>query len=179
MIRISGCEGNSIEAAEGNKSMKKIFLSLLFFVMAFTPIFAISPPRISFSIENFSSSTVVVNVEFWCGPGSNLASETTWYQTINGITLRITDLMGVHRRDIHPNRFIHIIRYYAGFHEFEEMIAIPIMDKLSATFKRFEIIRYDGKALITLECLGEMELGKTFIGRGFVLYILQIFDCDV
>ena len=161
------------------KQMKKC-LCLFILSLMVSSLFATSRPVEVFAIRNNSSSDVFVNIKFWYGPGSNLASETRWHQTISGIRLSILDSLALGGTNIiRPNQEIGIIDFNAGFGYFDKMVAIPIMDKLNAIFKRFEIIRYDGKTIMTLEDIKEFELEKTIPWRGFVLYMLQIFDCNM
>ena len=166
--------------------MKKDYLCLFVLLLAVNSLFATSPMREVFAIRNSSSNDVIVNVEFWYGPGSNLDpqfvwAEGAWPQIIFGIPLSIRYMPIVHRRAnniIRPNEEAQIVEYNAGFRHFDEMVAIPIIDKLNAIFKRLEIIRYDGKVLKTLEDLEVVDLQKRILWRGLVRYTLEIFfDC--
>jgi len=160
---------------------------LLFFVLllATNTVFAARPGREIFFIRNNSNNDIVVNTEFWYSPGNNLDpqfiwAEGVWHQTISGIRLSVRDLSIVLRRSdnvIRPNQEMRIIDYSVAFMSFNDMVAIPIMDKLNAIFKRLEIIRDDGKVLKTLEDLEAIDLQKRIPWRGLVRYTLEIFDC--
>ena len=77
---------------------------------------------------------------------------------------------------IPPNHEMRIIEYDAGFHEFDEMVAIPIMDKLNAIFKELEIIHGSGNDVMTLDNIKDIEFEKKIPWRGRVIYTLEIFD---
>ena len=161
----------------------KKWLCLLVFLLLGNIIFALSPPRELFAIRNSSNSNITVNVEFWYGPESMPpafgGSGYAWQQTISGITLFVTDRLGLIGNNVIPsNREIFIIQYDAGFCEFDEMVAISINDKLNAIFKRLEIIHTDGRRIIVLEDFREVELKKRISWETRVVYFLEIFDLD-
>ena len=160
--------------------MKKILCFVAMLLMAGGALFSTSPPRERFTIRNNSSSDVIVNAEFWLGPGSNMASNTSWFQTISGVGLSITDMSAVFRSNvIRPNVVREIIEYEAGFFDFDDMVAVPIALKLNAIFRRLEIVHNDRRGIITLEDLIDIELEKRIPREGWVIYTLEIFDLDV
>ena len=159
--------------------MKKILCLFALLLMGGSALFSISPLRESFAIRNNSSSDVIVNAEFWLGPGCNTTSNIAWRQTISGVRLSIRDMSAVLRSNVvWPNEERDIIRYDAGFHHFDDMVAIPITVKLNAIFRSLEIIHNEGRGIITLEDLMGIELEKLTPWEGRIIYTLEIFDLD-
>jgi hypothetical protein len=144
-----------------------------------------SPLTEGFLIINYSSKDVIINREFWEGPGSNLPdSKYGWHQTINDVTLSIRDTLSIIDHSaylkqpyvLRPKRELEIITYYPMMLKYKEMEALPFMYKMKSIFKNLEIICNDGKTIITLENLGERIIKKR---EGMTEFILEIFDYDI
>jgi hypothetical protein len=134
-------------------------------------------------IRNYSSGNVIINREFWEGPGSNIESDTAWHQTIYNIPLSIRDMLSVVRTNIvRSNQSLSIINYFPlgpiGQRDYDGMHALPFMDKMRAIFKNLEIISNNGERIITLDNLGDIVI-KRMVITGGVWYMLEIFDYDL
>ena len=139
-------------------------------------LFAISRPHVTFDIRNFSNYDVIVNMEFWYGPGSNFRSDIAWLQTISGVRVTVRDMTVLFNTNVIPsNHGMDIIQFTTSFLQFDTIISIPFMDKMRATFKRLEIIHDGGRRVITLESLEEIEIIE-HISRWEAWYVLEIFD---
>ena len=164
--------------------MIKKWLCLFALLLISNALFALSPPRMLIAIKNSSSNDVIINMEFWYGPGSNLIPnivfpEDMWYQTISGIPLTIGVSLTVLRTQIiQPGQDINIISYTGSLGQFNEMVSIPFMVVMNAIFENLKIIYNEGEGVITLENLEEYKIEKhVFTGAG--VYLLEIFDHGV
>jgi len=161
---------------------KALCLFILFF--SSSVLFAIPQKRLEFTIKNSTSSNVIVNMEFWYGPGSappdpqypNLIwADGTWPQTISDISLSIR---GQRTNIVIPSgRHISIVQYSAGGQFFDRMISLPFVDMINATFKRLDLIYNDGLRIITLDDLGKINWEKITIWESwFYEYLFEIVD---
>ncbi len=158
------------------------FLPILVLSLISATAFSMSPKIESFEVANYSSSEVIINVEFWEGEGNY-----RWSQTLRGVMLTVTDFTSMVNRNIlaPSNDSLEIINYYS-LSASETILRIPFIEKMNAIFKKLEIICDDGNRVITLENLGEQivkRLGeqivkRTAVGGGETAYILEIFDYD-
>jgi len=157
----------------------------VFLILICSNLFATSPKVEAFTIRNYSSKNVVVNVEFWESTGGKPEFNYIWEQSIFGIPLAISDELAIIGTNIlRPNRVVSIIQYFPlGFdaqpnEKYDKMFELPFMGKIRAIIKKLEIICNDGKTIITLENLGEKIIKRNETVGG-VFYTLEIFDYDL
>ena len=152
-------------------------LCFLVLLLIGNTLFAISRPHVTFGIRNLSNYDVIVNMEFWYGPGSNFRSDIAWLKTISGVRVTVRDMTVLFNTNVIPsNHGMDIIQFTTSFLQFDTIISIPFMDKMRATFRRLEIIHNEGRGIISLENLEEIEIIK-HVTRGEAWYVLEIFDC--
>ncbi len=100
-----------------------IFIFAFLFIASTT--FAMSPRIEVFSVNNYSSKEVVINVEFWEGESEEIHNYM-WTQEISGMRITIRDFMSVvHRNVIPPYGNLDIIQYFPRA-PLEELTGVPV-----------------------------------------------------
>jgi len=167
------------------KKATKCFCLLALFLLAGNALYAKIPDREVFTVRNSSSSSITVNAEYWLGPAAALhpggTEQGRWAQTIAGLELAVQCLLTARRTNVAlPGEDLTVVWYSSARPSyFDELVAIPFMYKMNALFKSLEIIHNDGKGVVTLEDLGEIELLKEDGGVTQRLrHVLEIFDLE-
>jgi hypothetical protein len=151
---------------------KRLFVCLLLFINNI--LFATTFSTEKVEVRNYSSKRVVVNWEYQEGPSDQSGYYSLWDQTVCGIGLAIRDLLfGFNANIVRPNQKIVIIEYFPDWWNYDNMDALPLMDKLNSIFKKLEIVCNDGETIITLENLGERIIKKERSAGRPATYILK------
>jgi hypothetical protein len=154
----------------------KFLISIVFILLFFnSKLYGMSPRREYLVLRNFSNHNVIVNMEFWHGPGSNIESSIAWHQNMFDMTLSIRDMLAVVDSNmVWPNESVQIIGYYPLGPQLVEkyimMFSLPFIDKMRAIFRVFEVV-YNNETIITLDNIEEWIIHER---EG--IYVLEIHD---
>ena len=156
----------------------KISICIVVFLLFLSNnIYSMSPRREYLVLRNYSSYNVIVNIEFWYGPGSNIESSVAWHQNILDMTISIRDMLSVVDSNvIQTNESKQIIGYYPLGPQLEDkyikLFSLPFMDKMKVIFKVFEVILND-ETIINLNNIEEWVIQEW---EG--VYVLEIYDVN-
>jgi len=159
--------------------MRSILLFILF--ISSSTVFALSPIKETFVIRNYSSKTVIINVEYSDDPDKIFYDERSWIQNLYGINLTFyAHVLDAREFRLKPNQIITIIDYYPRGNDevYTRLDNISFMDKIKSIYKSLRIAIEDGGKVITLENLGEQIIKKNAVPGG-ISYYLEIFDYDL
>jgi len=160
--------------------MKKALIIFLCMVMV-TPVFSFSFKIEYLTIVNYSKQNVIVELEFNAGVAEK---EKNYFltQNVGDLILRVKDELRTYNV-IKPNETqdLYQISPYTSLVEsnplYERMVALPLMEKITAICKKLTIQREDGTVALTLDTLPDKIIKKTAT-RGYTAYYIEIFDND-
>jgi hypothetical protein len=160
--------------------MKKRLIAFAALFFAGNVVFAISPGKEGFRIENYTTKELFIRLELV----ERVVNVAEWYQNISGIILAITNEYQLSEAGILPaGQSKKILSYYPAIpfpaknDRFSKMRGMPILKKLHAIIKSLVITDSDGCVVFTLDELREEDLridGK----EDSVYYILEIHNDD-
>ncbi|NLK45172.1 MAG: hypothetical protein GX297_00710 [Treponema sp.] len=132
---------------------------------------------------NYSKQNIIVDLEFNAGVA---VKEKNYFltQTVGDLTLRVKDRLGLRGNNvIKPNisQDLYEISPRTSLVNsgplYEKMVALPLMEKITAIYKKLTILREDGTVALTLDTLPDKIIKKTAT-RGYTAYYIEIFDYD-
>ena len=159
--------------------MKK-YAALCICIVFFSPIFSLSPRIESLRVVNYSSQSIIVEIEFNAGVA---VQEKNYFleQPLRDFTLMVKDRLRNYNvilpsdssclHECFPLDFLSGNRY-------EEMLALPFMEKITAIYKKLTILKEDGTVVVTLDTLGDRMVKKA-VSYGQTAYYIEVFDDDL
>ncbi|MBO7486454.1 MAG: hypothetical protein J6T84_10395 [Spirochaetaceae bacterium] len=162
--------------------MKRLSILLCICFIFIEPVFSFSRKIETFYIMNYTKQNIIVEREFFAG----IAIEERNYfltQPVGDLTLAIQDtLWGTNVIKPHNYGCLHAIcpsggAFVSGSH-YNEMLAIPFMEKINTIYKKFTILKEDGSVVLTLDTLLEQLIKRSSEG-GETAYFLEIFDDEI
>jgi hypothetical protein len=156
--------------------MKKQLIAFAVLFFAGNVIFATSPSKEDFRIENHTTKELFIQLELV----ERVVDVVHWYQNIGGVILSITNEYQLSKAGILlTGQSKKIISYYPAAplisenNWFSEMRSMSILKKLHAIIKSLVITDSDGNVIFTLDELREENLRIDRWGNS-VYYILEI-----
>jgi hypothetical protein len=155
-------------------------LFLLLVICLCSNAFSMSPKQEYFRIQNNSSESLIIKVEFW-----HQQNGTSWEQDITGINVIVTK--GIYSGTslaLNPAKLINLVSYYPNYGiaqfggYYNKLSDINIFEKLKAIFKSLAIMDKNGKQLFSLENLNDAQIRILKLPEKGNYYYLDVHDIE-